>query len=70
MKVVHMLVEVTDDLTTILGVYGSVHKAISEGESLAKEYGLIRDRYVNYEHVWASDERYPVIFIDSQEVVE
>lgn len=67
-NIVHCVVEVTEDRTTVLKAYTSVHKAIEFAEDLAKSFGLIRDEFMNYEHVWATDEMYPVVYIETLDV--
>lgn len=66
--ITYLVIEVADERTTVLKAYNSLDKAILFAEDLAKDSGLIRDAYVNYEYVWACDDAYPVIYIETMEI--
>jgi hypothetical protein len=72
--IVHLVIEKTEDSTEVCGVYASVDKAVKHAEELADYADLVRgdsDLVGNFDYIWlASDGSLPVVYIESQEVLE
>ncbi len=72
--IVHMVIEKTEDSTEVCGVYASVDKAIQHAEDLADYADLVQgdsDLVGNFDYIWvASDGSLPVVYIESQGVIQ
>jgi hypothetical protein len=69
-----MVIEKTEDSTEVCGVYTSVDKAIEHAEDLADYADLVEgdsDLVGNFDYIWVSPvDSLPVVYIESQEVIE